>query len=511
MRKVLSLLLTLVLVSTVIVGCSKENGNEVNNSSNSDSNVGTTKPTEGANETVEEPYTVAIQLVNIARDLSDIEMVEEAINEITVPAINAKVDIQNIFIGDLPSTTSMNIVSDGKMDIVAVGLTQKLNNISNDGILLPLDDYLQYAPTFVSLVDDYLETGKVNGQQLAIPATPYVANGKGFAYNKDMADQYGIVLEDGATFEEFTKAFKILKENGIYGLTNGAAGSLNTQFWYNLELYGTNGDYGVIVDPVNNTTIENFYASDIFREFVKQMKEWTDLGYMPADSLTDTTTVQEYFSMGRIFGTPTDYNMAQFATWQAGKDFAIDIVQIQEPVVSTSSVVERMWGIASNSENPKKAMEFLEYMYVNPAVANLLQYGIEGQNYTIVEGTKSVTTSEGAVTGSTGYTSLFTQYGNTVETYTAAPNTDSYSEDVMAYNKDVPVSATLGYNFDSTEYSAEAGMVSNVIAEYLPRFQTGQIDNVDESIQKFLDALDRAGYNDIIKANQEQLDAFLAQ
>lgn len=506
MRKFLSYLLTLVLVLTLVVGCSS--GKETKEVTNGDAEV-----TSNAEETgeKEEPYTVSIQLVNIATDLVDIQRVEEAINAITVPAINSKVDIQNIFIGDLPTTTSMNIVSGEKMDIVAVGLTQKISNISADGILLPLDEYMQYAPTYVALVEDYLEAGKVNGVQYAIPISPYLATGKGFVYNKDMADKCGVVLEDGAHFKEFKDAFATLAKHGIYGTSNGEAALLNAQFWYNTELFGTQGEYGAIINPENSTTIENFYASNIFKEFAYQMKEWREKGYMPADSLTDTTTVQEYFAKERIFGTITDYNMAQFATWQAGKDFKIDMIEIQEPIISTSAVIERMWGIASNSENPKKAMEFLEYMYVNPEVANLLQYGIEGEHYTIVEGTKNVTTTEGATHGSKGYTSMFTQFGNPVNVYTATPNTDSYIQDVLEYNKNVPVSATLGYSFDSTEFAAESGAVVNVISEYLPRLQVGQVDDVDVYIVKFLEALDKAGYKDIIEGNQAQLDAYLAK
>lgn len=475
----------------------------------SDSGTGSNGKTAEETGEAAEPYTVAIQLVNISTDLTDIEMVEEAINEITVPEINCKVDIQNVFIGDLPTMTSMNIISGDKMDIVCVGLTQKLSDIADDGILLPLDDYLQYAPTYTGLVKEYIGAGIIGGVQYAIPVNPYAAQGKGFVYNKDMADEYGIALEDGAGYEELTEAFAVLKEQGIYGTSNGEASSLNAQFWYNIELFGTNGDYGMIADPANSTKIESFYGSDIFKEYCNQMKAWTEAGFMPADSLTDTTIVQEYFSRGTLFGTVTDYNMAQFATWQAGKSFNIDMIEMQEALVTTSSVVERMWGLASTCENPQKAMEFLEYMYVNPEVANLLQYGIEGQHYTIAEGTENVATGEGAATGTAGYTSIFTQFGNPVEILAAAPNTDSYADDVLAYNKEVAVSETLGYTFDVSEYFAEAGAVANVIAEYLPRLQTGQVKDMDEYLAEFLSELERAGYNEIIAGNQKQLEAFL--
>ncbi|MDE7311507.1 MAG: ABC transporter substrate-binding protein [Eubacterium sp.] len=505
-KKLMSLILAASMMGALLAGCGSGGSTQQENDNAEASGAG-----EGtAAQDGEEVYTVAIQLVNVTTDQTDIEMVEEEINKITEPAIHCKVDIQNIFIGDLPTTTSMNVVSDEKMDIICVGLTQKVSDIADDGILMELDDYLQYAPAYTELVKDYMKAGKVNGIQYALPVHPYLARSAGFVYNKDMADKYNIVLEDGASFDDLAKAFEVLKQNGIYGTSSGQASSSLAQNFYNIELYGTNGDYGMIKDPANSTKIESWYGSDYFKEFCHAMKDWAEAGYIPADSLTDTTTVQEYMTMEKVFGTATAYDMSEYATWQAGQPFQIDIVQLEDQIVTTSSVVERMWGLAATCKNPKKAMEFLNYMYENPAVANLLRYGMEGQHYLIVEGTEHVVTPDGSTSGSKGYASQFTHFGNPVETLTAAPNTDRYAEDVKAFNAEVPVSATLGYSFDASEYSAEAGAVSNVIAEYLPRLQTGQVEDVDTSIEEFVKALDSAGYQDIIEGNQKQLDVYLS-
>ncbi len=194
-RKVISLLLTAGLLGTMLTGCGGGSQGTAGDTGSSDAS-GTESGADSGDAQEGDPYTVAIQIVNVTTDQTDIEMVEEAINEITVPAINCKVDIQNIFIGDLPTTTSMNVVSGDKMDIVCVGRTQKIHDIADDGILLPLDDYLQYAPAYVDLVKEYLEVGKVDGVQLTLPVHPYLARSSGFVYNKDMADEYGVSYWD---------------------------------------------------------------------------------------------------------------------------------------------------------------------------------------------------------------------------------------------------------------------------------------------------------------------------
>lgn len=508
-RKVISLLLTAGLLGTMLTGCGGGSQGTAGDTGSSDAS-GTESGADSGDAQEGDPYTVAIQIVNVTTDQTDIEMVEEAINEITVPAINCKVDIQNIFIGDLPTTTSMNVVSGDKMDIVCVGRTQKIHDIADDGILLPLDDYLQYAPAYVDLVKEYLEVGKVDGVQLTLPVHPYLARSSGFVYNKDMADEYGIELKDGATFDDLTAAFAILKEHGVYGTSFGEATNCQATLYYNVEVFGSNGEYGMIQDPVNSTTVESFYGSDLFKNFCYQAKAWADAGYIPSDSLTDTTSVQEYITMEKVFGCATAYDMSEYATWQSGQPFTVDIIQLVDPLVTTSSVVELMWGLASTCENPQKSMEFLNYMYENPAVADLLKYGIEGQHYTIAEGTERVTTTEGSTTGNNGYASMFTHFGNPMDTLTATPNTDEYPERVKEFNEGVQSSAVLGYAFDPSEYSAESGAISNVIAEYLPRVHVGQVEDVDAYLAEFLEKLDAAGYSDVVAGNQAQVDAFLA-
>ena len=205
------------------------------------------------------------------------------------------------------------------------------------------------------------------------------------------------------------------------------------------------------------------------------------------------------------------YDMSQFATWQSGQTFDIDIARLDDPIITTSYASERMWGIAANSKHPEKAMELLELIYTNADVANLLQYGIEGKHYTRVEGTENVCTAEGAEVGMEGYTSMFTKYGDPTIAMTAVPNGDDYTDKVEEFNKDVPVSKSLGYVFDVANVSAEAGAISNVIAEYLPRLQAGQVENVDAALGEFLNALDKAGMQSVIEENQKQLDAYMEQ
>ena len=68
--------------------------------------------------------------------------------------------------------------------------------------------------------------------------------------------------------------------------------------------------------------------------------------------------------------------------------------------------------------------------------------------------------------------------------------------------------------FDDTNFQTESSVIYSTIQEYLPRLQNGMCDSEQATldlIDEFVARLDAAGINEVIAANQEQLDAYLAE
>ncbi|OPH47918.1 hypothetical protein BC351_39180 [Paenibacillus ferrarius] len=55
--------------------------------------------------------------------------------------------------------------------------------------------------------------------------------------------------------------------------------------------------------------------------------------------------------------------------------------RIISPVTSTSSIANIMFSIAKNSKDPERAMMFLNLLYSDKELINLIDYGIEGKHY----------------------------------------------------------------------------------------------------------------------------------
>ena len=80
----------------------------------------------------------------------------------------------------------------------------------------------------------------------------------------------------------------------------------------------------------------------------------------------------------------------------------------------------------------------------------------------------------------------------------------------LEQNKAADVSPAMGFSFDSSNYTTQYTAVRNVLTQYLPGIFCGSVDPETE-IPKMVEALNAAGYQDILNAKQEQLDAWLAQ
>ena len=511
MKKLISLLLTLVMVMS-LVACSGGPSDSTNPPSG---NTGAPAP-DGSKEPVinfdEDPYEVSIQFVGLFESNTNIANVEAALNEITLKKINCTVDIVPVFIGDLPTTTSMGVAGGEKLDIVTVGLTSGITNMVSDELLLPLDDLLaERGQAALEVTKNVAEAQKINGVTYAVTGYPFAALAGGFVYNKTMADEYGIEMHDGMSIDELTAVGEVLKEHGVPLTFLGNSAMCNYKFWRGGDMYGSTSEYGGILDPVNSTEIVNVYDTQELRDFWKLMKTWNDSGFLSPGQLTDTTTVQEYFMQGKVFGTSTSYTLDQLGSWKS-PNFESGIVRTSDATISTGGVTEFMLGIAANCERPDKAMDLINLIYSDPEVCNLLQYGIEGTDYAKVEGTENVITYEGTPNADhNSYYAPFVQFGSQLNRKAVTPLTDSYYDELVKFENSASKSAAFGYTFDSSEFTAESGAISNVLQERLPMLNAGEVDDVDKAVDELVAALKTAGIDDVIAANQEQLNAFLGK
>ena len=462
----------------------------------------------------EDPYEVVIETVTFGAPYKDIPAIEEAINAITVPAINVKVSILNVGIPQHAQKIGMMIAGSEKVDLVMAGLTLPMINMAVDGMLLPLDELVaQYGPDIQALFGAQLEVGKVGGTMYAVPADAYTAQSGGLIYNVDMANKLGITVPERVTTADLEAIFATIKEKApdVYGGSLGNGEISNILYDYNLETYGSNlYAYGVTFNQYESTEIVNIYESAQYREYCLKNKSWVEKGYVPSDSMTSGVLPQEMMAAERIFCMTSNYSPIEAPTQQGNYTFPINMVEITKAVSSTSGLQERMWGIPVTCQNPEKTMQFLNLMFANADVANLLSSGIEGLNYKQLGG-GVITYADGVDPAAPGYGRIFSRFGDQMKVYQWQPATADFYAELAAFNENAVNSLTLGYSFNSEAVATEVATVNSVIAQYAPALECGVVEDVDAAIATFNEQLKKAGIDRIIEENTRQLNEWLAK
>lgn len=516
-RRLISVLLIVAVAMALISGCAGDGTTTPQQSSKEPQKTTDPSQSETTPTTIidmeEDPYTVAIQVVVLpGTNYEGREDREAAINAITLPAINTKVQIQEVWISEVRNTTSMAVAGDEKIDLIHVATVQRLSSMVGADLLYDMnqDDLLATRGQEVLEVfsEELLEAGFAAGQQLAIPAKPYNANAKGIYYNKTFADQHNITVPEKMKFEDLTEIFRQVKaaDPEIMPYYSGS-GELNYLYWLKaFEGYGSEQAYGIILDPQAEPTVVNFYETDMYKDYILTMHRWKKEGLQPGDP-TDSNPGQAYFAAGQLFAVVSDINSTIMAQRQADyKDFELGWVTLVEPVVTNATTTEYMWGIASNSQRPDKAMDFLNFMYENGEVANILSYGLKDVDYTFVDGSNSVI----ARTGS--YAPTFFVGGNPEKMLILSPNGEDYVAKLKEMEANATLSPLLGYTFDDSAFQTESSVINSTILEYIPRLNNGMADSEEATLAllaEFNQKLKLSGIDDVIAANQEQINQYL--
>ena len=163
-----------------------------------------------------------------------------------------------------------------------------------------------------------------------------------------------------------------------------------------------------------------------------------------------------------------------------------------------------MLAISSTSEDPERAMMFINLLHTDKEINNLLNFGIEGTHYT--RNGEIISATDKTADYSPGSAWMFgSQFLNYVWDTEDPEKWNKFKE----FNQNAHVSPGLGFVFDSEPVKAEVGAMANVIKQYQKAVETGSVD-VDKVLPEYLAALKAAGLDKVVAEKQKQFDAFLA-
>lgn len=474
----------------------------------------------------EDSYNVVIEWISIGNTPSEenLQLVEEAINEITVPEINCTVTLYPVEISSLKNDTALAISTGEKLDLV-VSVGTGVGDLVTQGLIENLDPYLaDYGRDLSSCLGDALAGGYYDNSLYGVPNAYIQSEKYGFLARTDLLDKYGIVIDSEKlyTMDELGEIFKTVKEGegeGFYcvaGLTSTS--DLFTEYLGTVDKLGATTASGglLLADSWDNTTIANIYSSDQYKAFANSTYNWAQAGYIPSDAASNTDDGSVQLKAGNYFGR--FFYTTEGAASGMGEQIGYELTNIEmsPPYKTTDRYQNILWSVPVTSEDPQKAFEFLNLLYADNDIDTLLMYGLEGVTYNVVEensnGDKVVDFVEGVTADTAPYFCYAGVYGDRLSWPVWVPNSISFNESLREFNNSVTnISPALGYCFELTDQvSSKYSAAFSVVQQYTPIISAGSVDP-ETSLAEFEKALEDAGIQDVIAENQKQLDEWLAE
>jgi putative aldouronate transport system substrate-binding protein len=439
--------------------------------------------------------------------------VEEAINAITVPKINATVKLHPYGIPDYFQQVTLTLQSGEGLDVFS-SLGDLPQRVSENQFIdiSPMID--QDAPEAKAVVGDaFLKTTTLNGKLYGIPAYKGVALAPALVYRADIMKAIGVDPASIKSVNDLTDVFAKVKTMypdmvPLVPVQTGSVGLITTL--YGVDFLGDSYLTPVAVLDGNNTNVVNFYETQTFKDMVALVHDWFIKGYVLKDAATTTSSSIELMSSGKGFAYIAAYSGNEAYTQiaaQTGQD--IKMVRLGQPYLSTSSVNALSWGVTSISKHPDVALKFINLLFTDKEVINLIIFGIEGRDYVKVDA-DHVKYPDGQDASTVPYTAQLScgVVGNQFIQYQMAGTDMADLKLWETENKNSAMSPAMGFTFDSSSVADEYSAVTNVIGQYLPGLITGSMDPAE--IPSFVTKLKAAGMDKIVAAKQQQLDQWLA-
>lgn len=477
------------------------------------SEAGGSKDSAKNNGNGDEPYTVTMVLNGSTQP--DEERIEQKINEILEPELNANLDIVVLPWASASQQLQLMLSGDEKIDVFYTQATNAVQYM-NAGQIIDMSELIDKFGTNIKQIygEDIAKINQIEGFVYGVPNQIERGSIPAVFMRKDLVEKYNIDTSQIKEPKDLESVFETVKAGEpdmtmLYSINDGDTPVTRLFRGDNLS---DNNYLGVLMDQTNSTKLENFFATDWFKDTTTMLYNWYQKGYISQDAGTNTENWRTVCKAGNLFSLFFAYHPGTPVEFESSTGYDFEIVPFyNEPIINSSSYNGVTFSIAQNSENPEKTMEVLDYIYGSSEIMNLLNWGEQDKDYVIEDADNGIINfPEGITSDNAGYNlNLGWELPNQFIAYKWTGSDPQLWEKMEEFNSSAKSSKAVGFLFDSSNYSSEIAALSNIVKQYSGALYSGSGDP-DELIPELLEALDDAGINEVIQAKQEQLDAFLA-
>jgi putative aldouronate transport system substrate-binding protein len=451
--------------------------------------------------------------------------VEVAVNAVSERETGVRIKLKLLDVGSYSEQMGLIMSSQENLDLfltlpagpAGFAMMASQNQLMDIGDLVN-----QYGQDLVKATDEvmsgFADALKVNGKLLGISGFYDKALMAHYAVRKDLLDTHGISIENIRNLDDITEVLSQFKEaepnmSGILpmdvdgAVMDSAIGLCLIDFDnpIPLDLMGETRVKAAVAflnkDPYK---VVNWYRSDEFRTLVTYARTWYLAGYVYKDATINNEMPEELVKGNKGITWFTGSELGVEANKSAQTGYPIRAKELAVTPLSTNSLNKFVWAIPSYSKEGAAAMKFMNLMYTNAEISNLLTFGIEGRDY-VSKDNGTLGYPDGVTAQTVPYHMAEFLFGNQFMLKVWEGNPPDLRQQALEKNRAMQVSPLLGFTMDTTPVQNELMSMSNVFEQYYGALTSGSVDP-DENLPIFLKALDEAGVERFIAEAQRQLD-----
>lgn len=527
-KKVISTILSLCLVGSLLCGCGDKAADNVQPSDTSQGNVseessaGTNEGADaaGGNEESEEwegeISHIVLTWLTGASDNVYMDQIVEQVNEISRKKAGVEIEVRQVTVFDAPSAYTRWIGGQEQIDLMLVAFTG-ISPYIQMSMIEPLDELIvEYGPHITALYEEgkpIYDTDPTEGIHglMALPVN-YGIGGALQVYT-DVLEETELPYKDGdrLTLEQVDEVVRAVYALHPETTVGGIVGSAPRGTWGAVvDTLGTSIASGALVG-VNSTTVVNYFESEEYQAYLKLVRGWYEDGIVIKDAATIDVTLAPSIvdGTGRCLLNLNDAKPDLTENYELtvnGRDISC-LFMTEKYLPSPSSTENGYWTIPVTSGDPVAAMRFLDLMYSDKDIVNLLTMGIKDLNYFFTD------EENGAIQGNAENSMwAMSLYGNNELLYLATQNYQELKAQNDAWNEEALSNTTKGYGFcyDSSAMISQITAIDAVLNEYRGALECGSVD-LDTVYPEFIKKLKANGIDEVIADKQAQFDAWLAE
>lgn len=534
-KRWVALLLAMVMVAVTLAACSKSEGTGQ-----------TTKPTEapatqGGDET-KAPETTAgdtsgeetqapagekawdgevtdinVMLMDLRGISENAQPVIDAMNAITEKTIGVRIHVTWAGTGDYATQLNLSISGNEQLDLAMIVPIEasSFTTLSSNGQLMDITGYMNNeGKETLDLVGDYIGAYSIEGKIYGVPTYRNYGSSVYLIMRKDILEQVGM-LEKAQNLSSWTEAEEIFAAVAEQTDLAPIAGAKNVSYqggslfgddsFANTTSFDNLSDVLNVVYTDNEGNVSLLPENENFRKQMDRVRSWYEKGWVYKDSLVNTDHVDTLLKAGVAFCAIETSELGVETSKLEATGYDMLCVELVPNMIGSSYVNKFGLCVPVTAQEPEASVRWINELYTNPDLTNLLVWGIEGEDYVMVNGEADY--PEGKDASSVAYHTADFLYGNYFNAHPWAGNGADFRQVALNALKNSPVSPYLGFAVDQSQLTNTIAAITSVVDKYKGTILCGAY--TDAEYDEFVAALKTAGVEEYLAAYQEQLKAWM--